>query len=107
MKERIAQSALLFGLCYMVCVTALYLGTGGFTTELLGIRITLDNLNKPIVITLACLVVWLTFAKHGMAKTFNAIASLEHLSLQSHKKIACFLGLGAAFSISLLKLKQH
>jgi uncharacterized membrane protein len=107
MKERIAQSALMFGVCYMVCVTALYLCTGGFTTELLGMRISLDNLKQPMIITMTFIVVWLILSKYGMAITFNSIEYIEHISLKSHRNIAYFLGLVAALYLCLLKIKQH
>jgi len=107
MQERIAQSALMFGICYMVFLTALYLSTGGFTTELLGIRISLSNLKNPTVITIAFILVWLMFSKHGMTKIVTSIAYLEGMSLKKHRIIAYLLGVVAAVFLSLLKIKQH
>lgn len=48
MKERIAKSALVIGTFYFSLVVALYLLTGGFETELLGLRISLHTLNVHV-----------------------------------------------------------
>ena len=102
-----AQSALMLGVCYMVCTTALYLSTGGFTTEFLGLRIALSDLQKPTLITLACIAVWLLLAKDRMTTIVKSLAYVESLSLNTHKTIAYLVGFMAAVCLSLLKLKQH
>ena len=107
MQERIAQSALMIGVCYMACITVLYLSTGGFTTELLGMRISLSGLKKSTVITMAFIAVWLLLSKDAITKIAKLVAYIEDLSLERHKTIAYLLGLVAAIYLSLLKVKQH
>jgi len=107
MQERIAQSALMIGVCYITCITVLYLATGGFTTEMLGIRISLSGLKKSTVITMAFIAVWLLLSKDAITKIAKLVAYVEDLSLERHKTIAYLLGLVAAIYLSLLKVKQH
>jgi uncharacterized membrane protein len=107
MQERLAQSTLLLGVCHIVVVLALYLSTGGFTTELFGIRISLYSLKNSTVITIVFILIWLLLSKEGMTRLGKLIVFLDHISLENHKKIACFLGSIAAIYLSLLKLKQH
>jgi len=107
MQERMAQSALMFGVCYMVCITALYLSIAGFMTEFLGMPIALSHLKKSTFIIIAFIVVWLVLAKDGISKIVRSIEYVEGVSLKKHKIIACFLGLMVAVYLSLLKVQQH
>ena len=107
MQERIAQSALMIGVCYIACITVLYLSTGGFTTEILGMRISLSGLKKSTVITMALIAVWLLLSKDSITKIVKFVAYVEGLSLKRHRTIAYLLGLVAAIYLSLLKVEQH
>ena len=107
MKERLAQSALILGVCHMAVVLVLYLSTGGFTTELFGIRISLYSLKNSTVITIVFILIWLLLSKDGITILGKLMDYIDHISLENHKKIAYFLGLIAAIYISLLKVKQH
>ena len=105
MKERLAQYALMLGVCHMAVILALYLSTGGFTTELFGLRISLYRLKNSTVITITFVLIWLLLSKDGMPILSKLIHYIDQISLESHKKIAYFLGLVAAIYISLLKVK--
>src|SRR5262249_10259754 len=107
MQERMAQSALMFGVCYMVCITVLYLSIGGFMTGFLVLPIALSHLKKSTFIIIACIAAWLIFAKDAMTKVRRSIEYVEGISLKKHKIIACLVGLMAATYLSLLKVQQH
>ena len=91
----------------MAVVLILYLSTGGFTTELFGIRISLYSLKNSTVITIVFILIWLLLSKDGITILGKLTDYIDHISLENHKKIAYFLGLIAAIYISLLKVKQH
>lgn len=102
MRQRLAQSLLVIGAFYGFFAVTLYHFTGGSTTELLGIRISLTTLT--VLITFGLVSGWLLLSRAGIPQE---VAFTEGISGQTPIKIAYAFGGASAVYLSLLKIWQH
>jgi uncharacterized membrane protein len=103
----LAAGAALFGIAYLASAVALYTATGGFTVDVLGVRLSLRGLDKPSQVAAACLVAAMLLSTRWTAYARAAVGRFQAAEASVHANVAWLLGLGAAAAISVLKVRQH
>jgi uncharacterized membrane protein len=88
----------------LVVVPVLVLATGGFATELLGQRVSLHGVAKPLLVGLSLLLAWAVLApgQAGLVKE-----RLDRAPERARTAVAWGIGTTAALALSFAKLTQH